>query len=136
MSILHRLKERDGGGLLDVLIGMVILTIALSSAFMLSLHASQTMRRGQHMAAAASLAEYKIEELRNASMDNIVTGSDGTALDALGNEGTRFTRSWTVNDNTPVVGLKEVTVNVNWDYNGETRLYTLTGVIGPAEVMP
>ena len=134
---LHKAKlDAMGSSLLDVLIGMVVLMIALSSAFMLSLHASRTMQRSQQVAAASSLAEYKIEELRNLDLDQILGGSDPTTLNALGEPDGRFTRSWQVVDNTPVAGLKEVTVTVSWIYEGQSEIYALTGVIGPAEVMP
>jgi hypothetical protein len=41
-----------------------------------------------------------------------------------------YTRSWAVQDNAPVVDLKTIVVSVSWTQWGQTRSYTLTGVIG------
>ena len=129
-----RMRGRRGYSLLEVLIGMVILAIALASAFAMSVANARLMERNQNISAASSLAEEKLEELRNLAFANIVTGSDGP-LNALGQPDTAgiYTRSWTVSAGAPgyaSADLKTVVVAVRWNQWGEAQTFTLTGVIG------
>ncbi len=126
-----RRRKFRGYSLVDVLIGVAILGIALSSAFTLSITTSRVTSQTRNLSAATALAEFKLEELRNTDFDAIATGSDASAMDALGDAGGAYSRSWVVGDNTPATGLKTVAVTVSWPQWGETRTYTLTGVIGP-----
>jgi prepilin-type N-terminal cleavage/methylation domain-containing protein len=125
-----RARARGGYNLLEVLIGMVVLAIGLVSAFELTMMTSRLVQRSQFLAQATALAEYKLEELRNADYDTIATGADGSTLDALGNNGGIYTRSWTVQADAPATGLKTVAVHVTWSQFGQTQDVRLTGVIG------
>jgi prepilin-type N-terminal cleavage/methylation domain-containing protein len=130
-----RRGSRGGYNLLEVLIGMVVLAIGLASAFALSVANARLVEQNQNLAAASNLAEYKLEELRNTDFDSIVDGSDGYTINSQGQydgEGI-FTRAWTVASGAPSLAssdLKTVVVAVSWSQWGETRTYTLTGVIG------
>ena len=131
MSKLIRLMRcRSGFSLIDVLMGMVLLTIALASTYQLTFDTSRLMQRNQYLAAATTLAEYKLEELRNTDYAAVVTGSDEGALNAMGEAGGPFTRAWTVQAETPAAGLKTVVVAVSWSQFDATQTFTLTGVVG------
>jgi len=131
MRLVRRiLASRDGFNLLDVLIGMVLLAIALASAYQLTYNNSRLMQRTQYSANATTLAEYKLEQLRNADYDEIATGADETTLDAMGNAGGPFARAWTVTEDAPMTGLKTVVVVVSWNQFGEQQSFSLTGVTG------
>ena len=131
MSI-YLLKRRPRGyTLIDVLIGMTILGIALSSAFTLSITTSRLATLNQHIGEATALAESRLESIRNSDYATVVSGSDARTLTSEGDPGGIYSRSWTVTDNTPQAGLKRVAVTVSWLQWGETRTYVLTGVIGP-----
>ena len=122
---------RRGYSLVEVMIGMTVLMIAIAGAFYMSFNLARQHQTIQYLATASNLAEYKLEELRNANFDEILSGNDGGTLDDLGQSPGRYTRSWSVVDDTPTAGLKTVTVTVNWDQWGVTRQYQLAGVIGP-----
>lgn len=137
MHILKRPRTtlRMGFNLLEVLIGMVVLAIGLASAFALSVANARLVEKNQNLAAAANLAEYKVEELRNTAFDSIVDGSDGYTLNSKGQYDGQgiFTRAWTVSSGAPSLAsndLKTVVVAVSWNQWGQTQTYTLTGVIG------
>lgn len=119
-----------GYSLVEVLIGMMILSIAIGSAFSLSVNINRTMLNNQRVTAASNLADYKLEELRNMPYIQIQTGSDPGTLDGYGSSPGRFTRSWAVATDTPIAGLKSVTVTVTWQQWSDTRTYSMTGVIG------
>ena len=123
-------KSAAGYSLIEVLIGMMILSIAIGSAFSLSVSVNRTMLTNQRITAASNLAEYKLEELRNLPYIGIIDGADTGTLDAYGVSPGRFTRSWTVATDTPETGLKSVTVTVTWPQWSDTRSYSMTAVIG------
>jgi prepilin-type N-terminal cleavage/methylation domain-containing protein len=125
---------RGGYSLLEVLIGMVILAIGLASAFAMSVANSRLVEKNQNIASASNLAEAKIEEMRNTSFDSLADGSDGP-LNSLGQADSNgiFTRAWTVSEGAPSLAtsdLKTAVVVVTWNQWGQTRTYSLTGVIG------
>jgi Tfp pilus assembly protein PilV len=128
-----RLKNRSGFSLIDVMIGMVVLAIALASSYHATILFSRTTATNRNLSAAVGLAEAKLEELRNAPFDEVITGADGSPITALGEANGVYTRSWNVADNTPETGLKSVTVLVSWDQWGEPEPheYSLTAVVGP-----
>lgn len=126
--------RRRGYNLLDALIGMVILAIGLASAFAMSVANARLVEKNQNIAAAANLAEYKVEELRNMSFESVVDGSDGP-LNSQGQYDADgiYTRAWTVAEGAPSLAtsdLKTVVVVVTWNQWSQTRSYSLTGVIG------
>ncbi|MBN2083436.1 prepilin-type N-terminal cleavage/methylation domain-containing protein [bacterium] len=135
LALLFRSDGRRGYNLLEVLIGMTILAIALASAFAMSVANARLVENNQNLSAAVSLAESKLEELRNTTFDAIVDGSDSYKLNAKGEfDGTGiFNRAWTVASGAPGFAngdLKTVVVVVSWAQWGNTRSYSLTGVIG------
>lgn len=121
--------RRGGFSLVDVLIGMVLLGLALMFGLQISIAASRITQSNMHVTSAANLAEVKIEELRNVDYNLVVDGVDPTTINPLGQAGGIYTRSWTVVEDSPDVGLKTVTVLVSWDNVGQTATYELTGVI-------
>jgi type II secretory pathway pseudopilin PulG len=131
MSVCWLKRRPRGYSLVDVLIGMTILGIALSSAFALSITTSRLATLNQHVGEATALAESKLEEIRNTNYTAVVSGNDAGTLTSEGDAGGIFTRSWVVSDNLPQAGLKTVAVTVGWLQWGEARTYVLTGVIGP-----
>jgi len=125
---------RGGYSLLEVLIGMVILAIGLASAFAMSVANARLVEKNQNIASAANLAEAKIEEMRNTNFDSLANGSDGP-INSSGQADSNgiFTRAWTVAAGAPSLStadLKTVVVVVTWNQWGESRTYSLTGVIG------
>ena len=124
-------KSRRGYSLIEVMIGMIILGVCLASSFALSATNARLIEKNQNLAAAANLAEYKLEDLRNRSFDSIVAGSDGP-MSSTGSGSGIFTRAWTVTEGAPAffsTDLKTVTVVVSWNQWGSTHSFSLTGVI-------
>jgi Tfp pilus assembly protein PilV len=131
MSKLSLLRARRRGfSLVEVLIGMVILMLALASAAALSISNARLVAANQFRAEAASLAEWKLEQLRNTTYSTIGNGTDADTLASDGSSPGPYTRSWTVISGSPRAGLKTVIVTVNWTQFGSTHSYRLSGVIG------
>jgi type IV pilus assembly protein PilV len=124
-------RARRGFSLLEVLLGMIILGIGLASAYALTVATSRHTAANRSLAQAANLAEYKLEELRNASAPALVSGSDMTLLNAEGEADAAgmFSRAWVVTSDMPQAGLRTVVVTVSWNELGQTRIYSLSGVL-------
>ena len=124
--------RRCGFSLIEVMIGMVILMIALAFAAALSINNARLVARNQFTVHAANLAEYKLEELRNANFATLANGTDATNLTSNGGTtGGIYTRNWVVFNDSPRAGLKRVVITVTWEQVGGTQTYQLNGVIGP-----
>jgi len=128
-AILRRRRRRAGFSLLDVLIGMVVLVIAIGFSLELAGRNAQEMLSNQQVAGASLLAQNKMEELRNSTYANIATGSDTGTLDAQGNSGGIYSRSWTVTADTPMVGMKSIDVTVTWSQWNKTQSYVMHGEV-------
>jgi Tfp pilus assembly protein PilV len=122
-------RRRAGFSLIDVLIGMAILSIALGSSLALAGNNARLVSRNQNLAAASLLAQNKLEDLRNSTYASIATGADATTINSLGDPSGIFTRSWAVQNNTPMAGMKTIVVTVTWQQWNETRNYNLRGVV-------
>ena len=131
MIHLAQTKKRRGFSLIEMIIGLVLLAVGLGAMAALSISLSNIMSRNQNYSAACNLAEQKVEELRNETYGAIIDGDDGGSINqAGGDDGAAiYSRSWTVDDDTPAANMKTVLVSVSWDQWGETRTYELKGVI-------
>ena len=121
---------RRGYSLVEVLIGMVVLMIAIMSAYMLIFNTTKVLAHNHRVTIASSLAEYKMEELRNTPYDLIEGSEEDEVIDSQNGEGGPYTRSWVVTNDTPIENLKTVMVTVTWTEWEETEAYNLAGVIG------
>jgi type IV pilus assembly protein PilV len=129
MSFSSRTRLR-GYSLVEVLIGMVVLMIAIMSAYMLIFNTTKVLAHNHRVTVASSLAEYKLEELRNTPYAEILSSEEDEVIDSQNGEGGPYTRSWVVADDTPIENLKTVTVTVSWPEWEQTAVYNLAGVIG------
>jgi type IV pilus assembly protein PilV len=117
--------ENRGFTLVEVLVTLIILAIGFSA--LAALQVSSVKRTGfaKNASIATSLAQKKLEELKNSSFDSIVSNTDGVTEQAM-------TVAWTVQtfdtgSNAPPNRYKDVTVNVTWG-EGEvesTSCYTI-----------
>ena len=104
---------RGGFTLLEILVTMSIFSVSFLA---LAAAASSVMRANQTSYAstiATNLAQDKLEEFMATTSANIVSG--GPVTDTVG--GVTFTRIWTVSANSPVAGVTQIDVKVDWtDY--------------------
>ncbi len=94
----------SGFTLIEVVIAICILGFALLALAQLQITAVRGNAFADRMTTAATLAQDRLERLRGLPYDSIVNGQDRSG---------RYTRQWNVEDNTPAVGMKRVTVTVS-----------------------
>jgi hypothetical protein len=86
------------------------------------------------MATAVSLAEQKLEQLKNTPYVNIVSESPPVNIDPDTGQVTANVTQWTrevvVTDASPMVNTKTVTVTVTWQDQSRTHKVPLVTIIG------
>jgi type IV pilus assembly protein PilV len=105
----------NGFTLIEVLVGLIILSICLLG--MASLMATTTTNNsfGGHMTEAATFAQDKLEQLR-ATPFGMITLNTTIKDNPVGATGITYTRSWVAVPNIPPPGntLDTITITVSW----------------------
>ena len=136
-AVIHRTSE-DGFTLLEVLIGMVIMTVGLLGLALMQGTSVQANNFANHFAQASYLAQMKVEDLASepfyqtgeapgSVQSDLVDGANvvEAALDETEGPGGLFTRTWTVTDVTDF--SRQISVTVTWtDPIGGVRNLTYT----------
>ena len=106
-------KASKGFTLLEVLITLIILSVALLALAGMMVSTTRNNASGGHVTEAATLAQDKLEEFRVSSWDRLLPTTSGPRADPsiTGSTGLNYARSWNiVQDN----NLKTITIAVSW----------------------
>jgi len=100
--------KSKGFTLIEVLIALVILSVAFLALAGLMVQTTKNNSFGGRITEAATFAQDRLEELRATSWVAITPGSDRK----MGSNGIDYARAWTVvtTDN-----IKTITININWN---------------------
>jgi type IV pilus assembly protein PilV len=119
-----------GFTLLEVLVAIALLAVGLLGMATLVGSIINYNQLAQHVTTATTLAQDRIEELKNTGYDNIAEGSSTEAnIDALGDAGGVYNRSTEVDEDTVFQNTKTVEVTVSWDWKGNTHNVVLNTII-------
>ncbi len=102
-----RKRNQKGFTLLEVLISIIILSVALLALAGLQIISIRGNAFGGTMTEAITLARDKIEDLKQGDWDNVAGGNDTQVV-----RGINYARNWQVQTSAKT---KEVTVTVSWD---------------------
>lgn len=118
---MNRMETQSGLSMLEVMVAItlfLVIAVGLATTTIGSIRANATSR---HLTAAAALVHDKIEQFR--ALDPAANPTDLAAgfhsdpfnpVNALGQTGGIFNRSWTVAVNSPTFGVSQVAVTVTW----------------------
>lgn len=123
---MSRLRDVRGFTLLEVMITMVILAIGLLGLAGLQIMAIKGNSFGQQTTLASTLAQNKLEEMRETTYVSVANGND-TYSDQV--NGVTYTRQWIVQDDIPQADMKTVRVQVSWAGPMADRSVTLFSII-------
>ena len=122
-------KDKRGFSLVEVLIAMVVLSVAMMGLATLQVRCMRSNDLANRTTQAANLAQIKMEELlyRDGVGEHFaagVTDDDENPVSVGGdNEGAIFTRSWEFLDDEPVPAAQTIIVTVSWeDSMGQHRV--------------
>lgn len=120
--------------LVEALIAIAIFAVGFLAVATLVFSASQNNRNGNILTQANMLARQTLEQLKN-TPDITTLPSDLTAfddpsnpIDAFGNPGGRYTRSWTIEDTIGFNTSREIHVVVSWKWRGRDRRVVLSNI--------
>ncbi len=121
----YYLKSK-GFSLIEILIALVILSIALLGLAGLTAQNTRNNSFGGRMTEAATFAQDKLEEFRAIGWEKILPNTSGIDH-PKGATGIQFTRNWEVRPNPSNGELREISVTVNWtdQTNHSIRLFSI-----------
>jgi len=107
------LENKKGYSLIEVLISLVILSIAILGLTGLMVQTTNNNSFGCHITEAATFAQDQLENLRVSPWANVVTGNDVRQ----GSTGINYSRSWVVvpNGAPPNDTIREITITITWN---------------------
>ena len=105
----HRTASGDSGmTLVEVMVAMIILAIALAWLAPMLVVAMRGNRLGGDLTAASTVAQDKIEELRNVSYSYLL--ANPTGQDTVG----KMARDWAITEEGGQDGLARIVITVSW----------------------
>jgi len=114
-----------GMTLVELLVVCVILGIALLGLAGIFAVGILKLNQSKMRTVATDLGQQKMEELLKLSIDDSDLAA-GTHNDPDNPVKTTFNRYWTVVDNTPVTGMKQISVRVTYPRGDDLRDVTIT----------
>jgi len=117
-------SKQSGFSLIEVLIAMAILAISLLAAATMQVGSIRNNASGNMVTQANMLAKAQMEVLKNTA--DLTTLADGaeTNIDADGQPGGIYNRSWMVTNLGTTA--KRITVTVEWTKRGQSRSIILS----------
>ena len=105
--------KSKGFTLIEVLIALVILSVAFLALAGLMVQTTKNNSFGGRITEAATFAQEKLEEFRAIGWEKIIPNTSGIDYPD-GATGIVYTRNWRVTPNPANGNLKEITVTINW----------------------
>ena len=123
-------KNERGFSLIEVMIALVIFSIGILAVAQLQFWNIRNNTTGNITTIATLLARQKMEELKSQA-DVTTLNSDADAdnpIDAAGQAGGIFTRTWTVSNPLGGSTSRHLAVTVSWSRQGQNRSVVLTSI--------
>jgi type IV pilus assembly protein PilV len=123
--------KSKGFTLIEILIAMIILSIAFLGLAGLMIQTTKNNSFGGRITEAATVAQDKLEELRATSWVAITAGSDRISVNGM-----NFNRNWTTVPNAIVAPYTEPTLNtitivVNWNDQANHTMRVISAIANP-----
>lgn len=123
----RRRSDRRGFTLIEIMVGLVLLTIGALSLAAMSATVANANRDSTNRTRADQLLHEKVEELQSMNYGDIESGDDDFDVGDIA-----FTVTWTVENDTPVNDVKQVTLVANWTEEGRTLTMRTATLIAKA----
>ncbi|HSE87024.1 MAG TPA: prepilin-type N-terminal cleavage/methylation domain-containing protein [Candidatus Binatia bacterium] len=121
-------KKNEGFTLVEILIAVTIFTFAVLGLAIGTVSVIQTNQTSHLRASAVNLAQARLEELRamtSTAFSGLACPNSTPCSDSPVASGVTFTRQWWITTNSPVAGVNQIDVRINWtDYTNQTMSFT------------
>jgi type II secretory pathway pseudopilin PulG len=132
MTLTHErrgmLRSKDGIGLVEILVAMAILGLGITMVMRTLPDSNTATTRARNVSKATNLAQEKLERL----MDTPYTDADLASGDHKDPDNPiegAFTRTWTVQDDTPYTDMKRILVTVGYPTANPDSTVTIDSII-------
>jgi len=121
MNSAYKPIGQQGFTMIENIIAIFILVVALLGLLSTTVIVVKADSFGRTMTTATTLAQDKMESLKNTGYADLVSGAD--TIQSL------YTRTWTVTDNSPAANMKTLVVSVGWSLQGGTHDVTVSCIV-------
>ena len=123
-------EGNKGFTLMEVLITIAIFSIGVLAVASMQYWSTRNTSSGNIMTTATNLARAQMETLKSVpDVTTLANGSDpNNPINADGNPGGIFTRSWVVSNPLGGSGSRQIDVTVGWNRNGKDHSAVLTSI--------
>jgi type IV pilus assembly protein PilV len=125
MTSKSQVSIEDGFTLIEIMITLVILSVGLTALAGLQVSAIKGNTFSKRMTAAVSIANQKLEQIKDTDYANILSESSAQITQS----NMRFTRQVTVTNNSPLANTKTVNVTVTWSDGSNSHSVPITTII-------
>jgi type IV pilus assembly protein PilV len=125
MTSKSQVSIEDGFTLIEIMITLVILSIGLTALAGLQVSAIKGNTFSKRMTAAVSIANQKLEQIKDTDYANILSESSTQITQS----NMLFTRQVTVTNNSPLANTKTVNVTVTWSDGSNSHSVPITTII-------
>jgi type IV pilus assembly protein PilV len=125
MTSKSQVSIEDGFTLIEIMITLVILSIGLTALAGLQVSAIKGNTFSKRMTAAVSIANQKLEQIKDTAYANILSESSSQITQS----NMSFTRQVTVTNNSPLANTKTVNVTVTWSDGSNSHSVPITTII-------
>jgi type IV pilus assembly protein PilV len=125
MTSKSSMSIEDGFTLIEIMITLVILSIGLVALAGLQASAIKGNAFSKRMTAAVSIANQKLEQIKDTAYANILSESPTQITQS----NMRFTRQVTVTNNSPLADTKTVNVTITWSDGSNSHSVPMTTII-------
>lgn len=117
-------RDERGSSLVEIMVALLIFGIGLVAAVRVLPESSAKTTRSRNKTIAVNIAQAKIEELMASGFESadLAPGDHDDPNNPVRNH---FNRSWSIIDNTPVEGMKSISVSVTFPTSGADSVATL-----------
>ncbi|MEA1970236.1 MAG: prepilin-type N-terminal cleavage/methylation domain-containing protein [Thermodesulfobacteriota bacterium] len=118
---MHKFSNDKGFTLIEVMIAIFILVVGLLGVAGVAVTVINGNAFSKEITTATTLAQDKMEELKNTRYSNITSGSD--------TQDSFYTRTWTSTPDSPAADMKTIDVTVQFPWKGATHNVTLNTIV-------
>ena len=122
------LNDQSGYTLIEVLIALAVFSIGILALASIQFSTARSTKTGNVVTQATMLARDQIENLRRITDVTTLSNGSETDVDAQGNPGGIFDRSWTISNPLGGSNTRQITVAVSWNHNGKNRRVELSTI--------
>ena len=113
-----KMQDNHGFTLIEIIIAIFILVVALLGLAGVASTVINGNSFSKEITTATTLAQEKIEELRNTNYQSLASGNDTQAI---------YTRTWTIT--LTATYIKTIEVVVQWNHYGNSHNVTLRSIV-------